>query len=136
MSFKPDEIAALVNTLYARAGAGEWEAVAEMMTDDFVASEAAGLPMAGDFRGKNGLKNLFLLVMGMVDVSALEREALTVGDDCAIVKLTMRFADPALKPAELCEWFRFRNGKCSEIKPYYFDPAPFLAACEARKKER
>jgi hypothetical protein len=30
--------------------------------------------------------------------------------------------------------FRFRDGKCCEIKPFYFDPAPVLAAAK-RKAE-
>ncbi|MCT2401725.1 nuclear transport factor 2 family protein [Novosphingobium sp. HK4-1] len=129
----PEEIVAFVDRLYAATGAGDWEASAAMLTDDFVAYEANGLPMAGAYRGKNGLKALYEKVMGMVDVVALDRSDLTVGEDCAIAALTMRFADPALAPAELCELFRFRDGKCCEIKPFYFDPAPFLAACEAKK---
>ena len=129
----PAEIAAFVDRLYAATGMGDWEGTAAMLTDDFVAYEADALPMAGAYRGKNGLKDLYEKVMGMVDVVALDRSALPVGEDCAIAVLTMRFADPALAPAELCEMFRFRDGKCCEIKPYYFDPAPFLAACEAKK---
>ncbi|GGN58803.1 hypothetical protein GCM10011349_38690 [Novosphingobium indicum] len=133
MTMTPEEITAFVDRLYATTGVGNWEAAAEMLTDDFVAHEADGLPMAGKFRGKNGLKDLYGKVMGMVDVVALERSALPVSEDCAIAVLTMRFADPELQPVELCEMFRFRDGKCCEIKPYYFDPAPFLAACEAKK---
>jgi hypothetical protein len=128
-----DEIAAFVDRLYAVSGAGDWEAAAEMLTDDFVAHEADGLPMAGAYRGRNGLRDLFGKVMGMVDVVALERATLPIAEDCAIAVLTMRFADPSLAPAELCEMMRFRDGKCCEIKPYYYDPAPFLAACEAKK---
>lgn len=133
MSMSPAEIAAFVDRLYAATGMGDWEGTAAMLTDDFVAYEADGLPMAGAYRGKNGLKDLYEKVMGMVDVVALDRSALPVGEDCAIAVLTMRFADPALAPAELCEMFRFRDGKCCEIKPYYFDHAPFIAACEAKK---
>lgn len=132
MSMSPQETVAFVDALYGATGAGDWEAASAMLTDDFVACEADGLPMAGEYRGKNGLRDLYEKVMGMVDVVALDRSALPVDKDCAIAVLTMRFADPALKPAELCEMFRFRGGKCCEIKPYYYDPAPFLAACEAK----
>lgn len=132
MSMSRDEISAFVDRLYAASGAGDWEATADMLTDDFVAYEADGLPMAGEYRGKYGLRDLFGKVMGMVDVVALDRSAMPVGEDCAIAVLTMRFADPDLKPAELCEMFRFRDGKCCEIKPYYFDQVPFLAACKAK----
>ncbi|PEQ14433.1 hypothetical protein B2G71_02235 [Novosphingobium sp. PC22D] len=126
------EIVAFVDALYAAAGSGDWERAADLLTDDFVACEAEGLPMAGEYRGKNGLRDLYAKVMGMVDVAGLERSALTAGEDCAVAVLTMRFADPLLAPAELCEMFRFRDGKCCEIKPFYFDPAPFLAACKAK----
>ena len=128
-----EEIAAFVDRLYAVSGAGDWEAAAEMLTDDFVAYEADSLPMAGEYRGRNGLRDLFGKVMAMVDVAALERSTLPIADDAAIAVLTMRFADPALKSAELCEMFRFRDGKCCEIKPYYYDPAPFIAAVAAKK---
>ena len=132
MSMSPQEIAAFVERLYAITGAGDWDGASAMLTDDFVAHEADGLPMAGAYTGKHGLRDLFQRVMGLVDVVGLERTDLLVGEDCAIAVLTMRFADPALKPAELCEMFRFRDGKCCEIKPYYFDPGPFIAACNAK----
>lgn len=132
MNMSPQEIVSLVDRLFAATGAGDWEAAAALLTDDFVAYEADGLPMAGTYRGRNGLRNLFEKVMGMVDVVALDRTDITVGENCAITVVNMRFADPALKPAELCEMFRFRNGKCCEIKPYYYDPASFIAACEAK----
>lgn len=133
MSMSPQEITAFVERLYAATGAGDWEGAAALLTDDFVAYEADGLPMAGVYRGKNGLKDLYEKVMGTVDVVGLDRTDLTVGEDCAIAVITMRFADPASQPAELCEMFRFREGKCCEIKPYYYNPARFLAACAAKK---
>ncbi|WP_338045386.1 nuclear transport factor 2 family protein [Novosphingobium kaempferiae] len=132
MSMTPEEITDLVDRLYASAGAGDWETANAMLTDDFVAYEADALPMAGAYRGKNGLKELFAKAMGMADVVGLDRSDLLTGKDSAIAVLTMRFADPALKPAELCEMFRFRDGKCCEIKPYYYDPAHFHAAAAAK----
>lgn len=132
MAMTAQEITDFVDELYAASGAGDWDHVSSMLSDDFVALEADSLPMRGAYRGRNGLKDLFNTVMGMVDVAGLERSALTIGEDCAIAVLTMRFADPDLAPAELCEMFRFRDGKCIEIKPYYFDPAPFVAATKAR----
>lgn len=128
----PEEIARLVDALYAAAGAGDWETANAMLTDDFVAYEADSLPMAGAYRGKTGLQDLFAMAMGMADVVALDRSDLLTGKDSAIAVLTMRFADPALAPAELCEMFRFRDGKCCEIKPYYYDPAAFNAAAAAK----
>lgn len=133
MAMTPDEMIAFVDQLYALSAQGEWDRVADMLTDDFVALEAEGLPMVGEYRGKNGLRDLFGKVMGMLDVAALDRVETTAGRDHAVTILTMRFADPALKPADLCEMFQFRDGKCCMIKPYYYEPQTIVAAVAAKQ---
>lgn len=122
-----------VDDLYAASGAGDWDTAASMLTEDFFITEADGLPMAGVYRGRNALRDLYSKVMAMMDVAALDRVQTTVGGDIAVAVLAFRFADPALAPAELCELFRFRDGKCCEIKPYYFDPETIVAACRAKQ---
>ncbi|MBF7013724.1 nuclear transport factor 2 family protein [Novosphingobium resinovorum] len=121
-----------VDRLYAATGAGDWETASDMLTEDFVAREADGLPMAGEYRGRDGLRELYARVMGLCDVAALDRVETTAGKDHAVTILSLRFADPALAPAGICEMFRFRDGKCCEIKPFYFDPASFIAAADAK----
>lgn len=133
MAMSPQEIELFVDDLYAATGSGDWDKVSTMLTDDFFVTEAAGLPMEGVYRGKDALKDLFVKVMGMLDVAALDRVQTTTGGDYAVTILTMRFADPALDPVDLCELFRFRDGKVCEIRPYYFDPAPVIAAARARQ---
>jgi hypothetical protein len=71
--------------------------------------------------------------MKIADVAGFDRIQTTVGGDYAVCILSIQFVDPELAPAELCELFRFRDGKCCEIKPYYFDPAQFIAAAEAKR---
>lgn len=132
MAMTHEDILRFVDDLYAATGRGDFDAAAGMLTDDFFVTEAEGLPMAGVYRGRHALRDLYVKVMGMLDVAALDRIETTAGGDYAVTVLTMRFADPALKPAELCELFRFRDGKCCEIRPYYFDPAPLIAASEAK----
>jgi hypothetical protein len=61
-----------------------------------------------------------------------DRVETTAGKDHAVTILSFRFADPELAPAELCEMFRFRDGKCCEIKPFYYDAATFWAAVNAK----
>lgn len=132
MPMTTQEMIAFVDALYTATGAGDWAAAAEMLTDDFVAHEADGLPMAGEYHGRNGLRDLYAKVMGLCDVAGLDRVETTAGKDHAVCILSIRFADPALAPAEICEVFRFRDGKCCAIKPYYFDPASFIAASRAK----
>lgn len=133
MVMSASEMLQLVDDLYAASGAGDWDRAASLLTEDFFITEADGLPMAGVYRGRNALRDLYSKVMGMMDVAALDRVQTTVGGDIVVAVLAFRFADPALAPAELCELFRFRDGKCCEIKPYYFDPETIIAACRAKK---
>ncbi|WP_340316048.1 nuclear transport factor 2 family protein [Rhizorhabdus argentea] len=132
MTMSASDMLQLVDNLYAAAGAGNWDAAASMLTDDFFVTEADSLPMAGVYRGRNALRDLYGKVMGMMDVAALDRVQTTVGGDVVVAVLVFRFADPALAPAELCELFKFRDGKCCEIRPYYFDPDTVIAACRAK----
>lgn len=133
MAMTAAEIEHFVDDLYAATGVGDWDRAADMLADDLVIVEAPGLPMEGVYRGRNALKDLYGVVMGLLDVAALERKQLTVGGDYAIAVITMRFADPSLEPAELCELFRFRDGKVCEIRPYYFDQAPIIAAARVKQ---
>jgi ketosteroid isomerase-like protein len=133
MTMTPEQMIQFVDDLYAATGVGDFDKAATMLTDDFFITEAACMPMAGTYRGKDALKDLFVAVMGMVDVAGLDRVQTTAGGDYAVTILSFRFADPALAPAELCEMFRFRDGKCCEIRPFYFDPAQFAAAVAAKQ---
>lgn len=123
---------AVIEALYAATGVGDFDAAEVHLTDDFFITEAAPLPFAGVYRGRTALRELYTKVMAMMDVAGLEITQHTVGGDHAVTILSFRFADPALAPAHLCEMYEFRGDKVCEIKPYYFDPAPILAACKAK----
>ena len=127
------DILKFVDDLYATTALGDFAKLETMLADDFFITEAPGLPMAGTYRGKAALEELFVQVMGMLDVSGLERISTTASDDgTGIAVVLMHFAGEGLKSAELCELFRFRDGKCCEIRPYYFDPAALHAAAAAK----
>ncbi len=87
--------------------------------------------MAGTYSGRGALRELYTKIMGMMDVSALNRMETTTGGDYAVTILSFEFQDTSLAPAHICERFRFRDGKVCEIVPYYYDPAPVVAACLA-----
>ena len=123
-----DEKLAFVQQLYATTGAGDFDTAETMLTDDFFIIEAEGLPMAGEYRGKKALRDLYSHVFGTLKVADLEPEGMTVGGDYVINVISFRFEDPRLAPAQLAELFRFRDGKVCEIRPYYFDPRPIVDA--------
>jgi ketosteroid isomerase-like protein len=120
--------------LYAICAEGDWAAVREMLHDDFFATEAPGLPYEGVFRGKDGLQNLFVKVMSMVDLTGMDLIEMTVGGDwvIALVEMHARDADGDFT-IELAEGSRFQDGKVCEIRPYYFDPALVHRAVRAKQ---
>ncbi len=129
-----DEKLKVIDDLYEATGAGDWKAAEQYLSDDLVIIEADGLPMAGRYEGRTALQDLFVKVMGMMDVVGFERYENTTGGDYVISYLAFQFADKSLANAELCELFKFDgDGKICLIKPFYFDPAPIIAACEAKK---
>jgi len=131
-----EEMLAVIDELYSAAGVGDFDRAETLLTDDLVIEEAAGLPMEGTYTGRTALRDLYVRVMGMMEVAGLERIQTTTGGDYAVTILYFQFADPDLEPAHLCERFRFRDGKVCEIKPYYFDHKPVIAACEAFKRKQ
>lgn len=120
--------------LYATCAEGDWAAVREMLTDDFFATEAPGLPYEGVFRGRDGLQQLYAKVMGMMDLAGLDLIEMTAGGEWVIVLVEMIAHDDAGDfRIALAEGSRFRDGKVCEIKPYYFDPALVHRAVAAKQ---
>ncbi len=133
MPISHSEKQAVIEALYAATGVGDFDAAEAYLTDDFFVTEAEGLPYAGIYRGKRALRDLYTKVMRMMDVAGLEITAhCTTDGNYACTLLQFSFTDPALAPAPLAEMYKFRDGKVCEIKPYYFDPAPIIAACKAK----
>ena len=128
-----DKKADIVSALYDATGRGDWEAAEAHLTDDFFITEADTLPYAGIYRGKSALRDLYTKVMTMMDVAGLELIQTTTGGDYAITLVKFAFNSPDLAQAELAEMYRFRGDLICEIKPYYFDPAPIVAAVAAKR---
>ena len=134
MTMTHEAVLQLVDDLYAATGVGDFDKAEEYLTDDFFITEADTLPFAGVYKGRTALRELYTKVMGMMDVAGLNRVETTSGGDYAVTILSFEFADAKLAPAHLCELFRFRDGKVCEIRPYYFDPASIIAACDAKNR--
>ena len=124
---------ALTEQLYALSGAGDWDGVRAMVTEDFFITEAPGLPFGGEYRGPDALRDLYGKVMGMMAVTGLDLTEMTVGGDWVIALVEMQAEDAdGTFSIPLAEAIRFRDGKAAEIKPYYFDPALVHRAVAAK----
>jgi hypothetical protein len=125
------EVRSIIERLYAAAGAGDWDGVAALLADDFVISEAAGLPYAGTWHGKDALRQVYMLVMGTWRDPKVDIHAVTVGDGHAVGLLTLAVTAPDTGERHsfpIAEMFRIDSGKIAEIRPYYFDTAAVAKA--------
>lgn len=121
----------MVQRVYQLTGTGQWDAVAEMLTDDFLILEADSLPYAGRYEGKTALQDLYTRVFAYWDDASLETGDICIGEDHAIVFVTVtatsRYSGERLK-MPLTEVFHLRGDRFCGITPYYFDTAAIARA--------
>jgi len=128
-----DEQLELVKQHYALNAAGDYPAAEELLTDDFFITIPSYMPFAGVYRGKGAFRELIPIVAESTAVTGMTLVATTVGDDYAveIVEFTLA-AEPGV-PFEVAEVIRFRGHQICEIRPFYFDPRPMIAAAAGYK---
>jgi ketosteroid isomerase-like protein len=112
---------ALINKLYAAAGAGDWAQVETLITPDFRFVESDGLPMGGTYRGIREYRALFESVMQGAGRIEMDFTAMTSSETHVIVLLTLHFLDHDVH-APVAEAFRISDGRVAEIVPYYLNP--------------
>ena len=126
-----DEQLDLVRRHYALNGAGDYDAAAELVTDDFFLTIPAYMPFGGTYRGKAAFRTVIPLVREAVAVTNIRKVATTLGSDCAVEIVEFTFEDEG-PTTEVAELIRFRGNQICEIQPYYSDPNRFIAAAAKR----
>jgi len=131
-SVTPEEQLELVKKHYALNAAGDYPAAQELLTDDFFITIPSYMPFAGVYRGKGAFRELIPIVVETVAVTGMEFVATTVGGDYAVEIVEFTLAGDAGPPFQAAEVIRFRGNQICEIRPFYFDPAPMIAAAARR----
>lgn len=120
------QLKAIVQAVYTHAGAGDWAACKALLSPDLAIHEAAGLPYAGTYRGRDALRRLHGIVMAHWQDPAIEFHAMTAGDGHVVSLVTFHLTSRATgrrAAMPLAEMFRIEHGLVTEIRPFYFDPA-------------
>lgn len=120
------QLKAIVQAVYAHAGAGDWTACEALLSPDLVIHEADGLPYAGTYRGRDALQRLHGIVMAHWQDPEIEFHAMTAGDGHVVSLVTFHLTSKATgkrATMPLAEMFRIDQGLVTEIRPFYFDPA-------------
>jgi len=115
----------VTRAMYEHVARGEWAAVADFMTDDFVIHEPATLPYGGEWRGRDALQRLFNQVMGLWDDPVVEWIDLVGGDEhvVALLRFSMTVRATGKRIVQrVAEVTRFdADGKMAEMHIHYFD---------------
>jgi ketosteroid isomerase-like protein len=123
----PREIQAAV---YAAAGARDWEAVESLLHEDFVLYEAACLPYAGEWRGKDGLQRCAAAMYGTWEEARVDIHDITGGDTHAVTVLTLTMTPRGggeTFSQTVCEMGEFEDGLMKSLRIHYFDAAEVAA---------
>lgn len=124
----------LVKKFYALSAARD-PAAEELLTDDFVTTIPSAMPFGGVFRGKQAFQELIPLVADSVAVTNLKFVATTVGGGYA-VEIAEFTLDGGTGPVQVAEVIQFREDQICEIRPFYPDPAPWIAAGARRNASK
>jgi ketosteroid isomerase-like protein len=121
----------LVRKLYSLAGRGKWAEAEQYLADDFVIVEADTLPFKGTYSGKGALRELFAIVVATAGIQGVKEEQMTAGGDrvVALRELLLQGSPPGR--CRLAEVFQIRDGKVTEILPFYFDSSAIVRSAEA-----
>jgi ketosteroid isomerase-like protein len=116
----------VLGQIYALAGARDWAGVEALMHPDVVIHEAASLPFAGEWRGKDALQRLSVAMYGTWAEASVEIHDITSGKEWAVVVLTLTMTSKKTGNTfsqTLCEAGRIEGGLLKEHRIHYFDAA-------------
>ena len=117
----PREIQAAV---YAAAGARDWDKVESLLHPDFVLYEAACLPFAGEWRGKDALQRCAAAMYGTWAEAKVDIHDITGGETHAVTVLTLTMTPKGggeTFSQTVCEMGEFEDGLMTSLKIHYFD---------------
>jgi ketosteroid isomerase-like protein len=113
--------------MYAAVARGEWDVVADFMSDDLVIYEPTSLPYGGEWRGRDALQRLYAHVMTFWDDPVVQWQELVGGDKHAVALLHFTVTAKASGKrfeTHIAEVTRFDDaGKMASMRIHYFDTA-------------
>lgn len=116
---------------YMESGARDFSAVAGTLNQDIVLFEPSSLPYGGEYHGHDGFE---LWMRAFADVwSSLEvRDSETFAIDNTVFSRSHVYAKACVTGASvdwpLLQYFRIRDGRISELRPFHWDTAAMLPA--------
>ncbi|MCP3799800.1 nuclear transport factor 2 family protein [Allokutzneria sp. A3M-2-11 16] len=127
------EMYAAESRYLAAGGPGEadFAELAPFFAEDVVLYQAAALPYAGEWRGHDGMERFFLAMSAAWESFDMVRQRFLSSEE-PIVVLTEVRARARATGRELefpiLQTISFRDGRISEVRPFYWDTAAIAEA--------
>jgi ketosteroid isomerase-like protein len=103
------------------------QALLDVCDPDVVLIEPDALPYGGTYHGPNALLEVLAQMAAFVpDMTQTTVETVIGAGDDVVVRMRMPWLAPGAEEVTempICEWWRFRDGKVVEIRPFLFDTA-------------
>jgi ketosteroid isomerase-like protein len=115
---------AIVESAYVALDKGDWDFFYSLFADDVVMHEAPSLPYGGTYYGVEGLKRGIETMFAAWDNMTYKVEQITAGGDLVFVYMHISASSPRTGKTfgfPVAELWRFRDGKVTEFRPFYWD---------------
>jgi uncharacterized protein len=109
-----------------------FEDVARCLDSNIVLYEAAGLPFGGTWHGHAGIRQFFAeMSQHWESFAVTDREFIIDGDTAVVLNHVSARASATGKELSfpILQLARLKNGRITEIRPFYWDTAAIADAC-------
>jgi hypothetical protein len=128
---------AVARRLYEAAARGDWDAAERELHPELVIHEAASMPYAGTYHGRDALRRLSGVVHGYWPGTRVGRLGMAAGSGRVVVFFEMRIDAPGGEIVhEIVEVNEFRDGLVAVIKPFYWDTGAMATLARELGRQR
>jgi ketosteroid isomerase-like protein len=120
----------IIEGFYAAGSRGDIETMMGYLADDVVIHEPPYLPFGGEYRGKDGLAEIYAAVAQLADVTQFTIHSVMVDGERGVAFGGYPLTDTG-QFTLFAEETRLVDGKIAEIRIYYHDAQSLIGSAEA-----
>lgn len=120
-----------VRSFYDLVLAGNFDAAADYLSDDFELFEAPAMPYAGRYVGKHAIPKLLGELVKTLHEPTIEVIDFALSETRVVVQLEITAkaaSDGSPLTVPLCEILEIKDGKIITLTPYYYDQSVVINA--------
>ncbi|QIX53619.1 nuclear transport factor 2 family protein [Rhodococcus sp. DMU1] len=111
----------VVQSIYDAVRTGNIEAFLALASDDMVLVEADSLAVGGTYEGRDAVLGCIGALAEHYDWSTLDVQVLIAEGEWVAAQVLVMATGPDRLQINISEWWRVRDGKAIECRPYYLD---------------